>query len=192
MMMYLERYGKNLSLGIGLIIFGLLEIIFINPYLVEQRKEQQLIVSNSTLALESSNREYEALQGLSTKITNGRQTLLRVDKVVGFKTQGQLQMELSKTLHGMSDVHNVRLKYIKYGKLGSKEVAKGPSLESMEAEFAIEGNYASIRSFMQDLESSPTPIATRDMVLEESPEGARLSGSLAIYRRNESSRKTSS
>ena len=102
------------------------------------------------------------------------------DKAKG--SAGELQWNLSKTLHELARKHGLRLLTVKYG-LPSREGTRGSDLEAVDVEFVTVGVYANHKAFMLELEGSGLPFAVRDGRLEESPEGARLDIILRAFRK---------
>ena len=85
-------------------------------------------------------------------------------------------------LHNLTTKAGVQLQSVKYGQ-PSKEESKGTGLEAMQVEFTVTGLYPNIKAFMRALEGSGLPFAVEDARLEESPEGARLTGTLRAFRK---------
>ena len=124
----------------------------------------------------------QELQAQADRIARGQQTLDALEARLPKGSAGELQWQLSQTLHGISKKEGVRLDNIKYG-TPSREGTKGTGLEALEAEFVVVGVYPSIKNFMLALEGSDIPFAVRDARLEESPEGAKLDVVLRAFRR---------
>jgi hypothetical protein len=122
------------------------------------------------------------LQALSDRIQRGRETLGDLEARLPRGSAGELQWNLSKTLHELAKKHGLRLQSVKYG-LPSREGTRGSDLEAVEVEFVALGVYSSHKAFMMELEGSGLPFAVRDGRLVESPEGARLNIVLRAFRK---------
>lgn len=122
------------------------------------------------------------LQHLADRIQRGQQALADLEARLPQGSAGELQWQLSGVLHDLSTKAGVQLQSVKYGQ-PSKEESKGTGLEAMQVEFTVSGLYPSIKTFMRDLEGSGLPFAVEDARLEESPEGARLTGTLRAFRK---------
>ena len=122
------------------------------------------------------------LQRLADRISRGQQTLADLEARLPQGSAGELQWQLSGVLHDLSTKAGVQLQSVKYGQ-PSKEESKGTGLEAMQVEFTVSGVYPSIKAFMRALEGSGLPFAVEDARLEESPEGARLTGMLRAFRK---------
>jgi hypothetical protein len=130
-------------------------------------------------------RRKEGLVELSAFAESLNQSELKLQDLESRMSQqsiGQLQWELSKTLHNLAGQHGVRLQAVKY-QPPSRDSAKGTELESLDAEFNVVGVYQSLKPFMLALEGSGLPFAVGAVKLDESPEGARLSVVLRAFRK---------
>ena len=127
-------------------------------------------------------RQLQELQQLADRLHRGQDTLANLEARLPKGSAGQLQWDLSKTLHALAKKNGLRLQSVKYG-LPSREGARGTDLEAIEVEFVALGIYANHKAFMLDLEGSGLPFAVRDGRLEESPEGARLNIVLRAFRK---------
>ncbi len=127
-------------------------------------------------------RQLQELQLLADRLHRGQDTLANLEARLPKGSAGQLQWDLSKTLHALAKKNGLRLQSVKYG-LPSREGARGTDLEAIEVEFVALGIYANHKAFMLDLEGSGLPFAVRDGRLEESPEGARLNIVLRAFRK---------
>ena len=122
------------------------------------------------------------LQQLSDRIQRGQQTLADLESRLPQGSPGELQWQLSGVLHDLSAKAGVQLLSVKYG-APSKEESKGTGLEAIPVEFTVSGLYPGIKAFMRQLEGSGLPFAVEGARLEESPEGARLTGTLRAFRK---------
>lgn len=122
------------------------------------------------------------LQRLADRIQRGQQTLSDLEARLPQGSAGELQWQLSGVLHDLTTKAGVQLQSVKYGQ-PSKEESKGTGLEAMQVEFTVTGLYPNLKAFMRALEGSGLPFAVEDARLEESPEGARLTGTLRAFRK---------
>jgi len=167
--------------GLGLVL-GLAVTIFVLPDASQQLTQKLKAKQEAELARNRQAQQLIDLQQLADRIRRGRETLTSLEARLPKGSTGELQWELSKTLHQLADKHGLRLQTVKYGQ-ASREGAKGSDLESIEVEFVAVGVYANHKAFMLDLEGSGLPFAVRDGRLEESPEGARLDIILRAFRK---------
>ncbi len=167
--------------GLGLAV-GLATTVFLLPDASQQLAQKLSAKRDAEQARNRQAQQLADLQQLSDRIRRGRETLANLEARLPKGTTGELQWELSKTLHKLADKHGLRLQSVKYGQ-ASREGTKGSGLESIEVEFVAVGLYANHKAFMLDLEGSGLPFAVRDGRLEESPEGARLDIVLRAFRK---------
>ena len=167
--------------GLGLVL-GLAVTIFLLPDASQQLSQKLKAKREAELARDHQAQQLAELQQLADRIGRGRETLANLEARLPKVTTGELQWDLSKTLHKLADKHGLRIQTIKYGQ-ASREGAKDSNLESIEVEFVALGLYANHKAFMLDLEGSGLPFAVRDGRLEESPEGARLDIVLRAFRK---------
>lgn len=167
--------------GLGLVL-GLAITIFLLPDASQQLAQKLKAKQAAGLARNRQAQQLADLQQLSDRIQRGRETLANLEAHLPKGSAGELQWELSKTLHKLADKNGLRLQTVKYGQ-ASREGSKGSDLESIEVEFVAVGLYANHKAFMLDLEGSGLPFAVRDGRLEESPEGARLDIILRAFRK---------
>ena len=167
--------------GLGLVL-GLAVAIFLLPDASQQLSQKRRARQEAEQARNRQAQQLADLQQLSDRIRRGRETLANLEAHLPKGSTGELQWDLSKTLHALADKHGLRLQSVKYGQ-ASREGTKGSGLESIEVEFVAVGLYANHKAFMLDLEGSGLPFAVRDGRLEESPEGARLDIVLRAFRK---------
>lgn len=167
--------------GLGLVL-GLAVTIFVLPDASQQLTQKRRAKREAEQARNKQAQQLADLQQLSERIRRGRETLAGLEAHLPKGSTGELQWELSKTLHKLADKNGLRLQTVKYGQ-ASREGTKGSGLESIEVEFVAVGLYANHKAFMLDLEGSGLPFAVRDGRLEESPEGARLDIVLRAFRK---------
>lgn len=167
--------GLGLALGLG-VAFVLL------PDASQQRAQKLKARQEAELARNRQVQQLQELQQLADRIRRGREALENLEARLPRGSAGELQWDLSKTLHGLAKKHALRLQSVKYG-LPSREGVKGSDLEAVDVQFVALGVYASHKAFMLDLEKSGLPFAVRDGRLEESPEGARLDLVLRAFRK---------
>lgn len=172
----------RLALGILGLVAGLGVAFFLLPDASQQLAQQQRAKREAELGRNQQVQRLQELQLLAERIRRGRETLADLESRLPKGSAGELQWNLSKTLHAMAKKHGLRLQSVKYG-LPSREGAKGTDLEAVEVEFVALGVYANHSAFMRDLEGSGLPFAVRDGRLEESPEGARLNIVLRAFRK---------
>ncbi len=176
--------ASRLRLGLGALglILGLLVAFFLLPDASQQLSQQLRAKREAEQNRNQQVQQLQELQQLDDRIRRGRATLAELETKLPRGSAGDLQWNLSKTLHALSQKHGLRLQSVKYG-LPSREGARGTDLEAVEVEFVALGVYASHKAFMHDLEGSGLPFAVRDGRLEESPEGARLNIVLRAFRK---------
>ena len=167
--------GLGLALGVAITVFLLPD--------ASQRLSQKLGAKQKAQQARNQQAQQLAdLQQLADRIQRGRATLANLEAHLPKGSEGELQWDLSKTLHALADKHGLRLQSVKYGQ-ASREGTKGSDLESIEVEFVAVGLYADHKAFMLDLEGSGLPFAVRDGRMEESPDGARLDIVLRAFRK---------
>jgi Tfp pilus assembly protein PilN len=176
--------ASRLRLGLGILglILGLGVAFFLLPDASQQLSQQLRAKREAEQSRNQQVQQLQELQQLDDRIRRGRATLAELETKLPRGSAGDLQWNLSKTLHALSQKHGLRLQSVKYG-LPSREGARGTDLEAVEVEFVALGVYASHKAFMHDLEGSGLPFAVRDGRLEESPEGARLNIVLRAFRK---------
>lgn len=165
--------GLAVGLGIG---------VFLLPDASQRLNRQLSAKHEAELARQRQVQSLSDLRQLSDRIQRGEKTLADLESRLPKGSTGELQWQLSKTLHDLADKHGLRLQSVKYGQ-PNREGSKDSGLESIEVEFVAVGIYANHKAFMLDLEGSGLPFAVRDGRLEESPEGARLDIVLRAFRR---------
>jgi len=163
------------AVGLGVALFLLPDA---SQQLNQKLKSKREAESNRNQQL----RQLQELQLLADRLHRGQDTLANLEARLPKGSAGQLQWDLSKTLHALAKKNGLRLQSVKYG-LPSREGARGTDLEAIEVEFVALGIYANHKAFMLDLEGSGLPFAVRDGRLEESPEGARLNIVLRAFRK---------
>lgn len=172
----------RLALGILGLAAGLGVAFFLLPDASQQLSQKLKAKREAELSRNQQVQQLQELQQLADRIQRGRETLADLEARLPRGSAGELQWNLSKTLHELSQKHGLRLQTVKYG-LPSREGARGTDLEAVEVEFVALGVYANHKAFMLDLEGSGLPFAVRDGRLEESPEGARLNIVLRAFRK---------
>ena len=165
----------GMTLGVAVALFVLPDA---SQQLNQKLKSKREAEQNRNLQV----RQLQELQLLADRLHRGQETLANLEARLPKGSAGQLQWDLSKTLHELAKKNGLRLQSVKYG-LPSREGARGTDLEAIEVEFVALGIYANHKSFMRDLEGSGLPFAVRDGRLEESPEGARLNIVLRAFRK---------
>ena len=172
----------RLALGILGTVAGLGVAVFLLPDASQQLTQKLKAKQEAERNRNQQVQQLQELQQLADRIRRGRETLADLEARLPRGSAGELQWNLSKTLHAMAQKHGLRLQSVKYG-LPSREGARGTDLEAVDVEFVALGVYAAHKAFMLDLEGSGLPFAVRDGRLEESPEGARLSIVLRAFRK---------
>jgi len=176
--------ASRLRLGLGLlgIVLGLGIAIFLLPDASQQLAQKQRARQEAESSRNQQVRQLQEFQQLADRIQRGRETLTDLEARLPKGSAGELQWNLSKTLHELTQKHGLRLQSVKYS-LPSREGARGTDLESVEVEFVALGVYSNHKAFMLALEGSGLPFAVRDGRLDESPEGARLNLVLRAFRK---------
>jgi hypothetical protein len=172
----------RLVLGALGLVLGLGVAFFLLPDASQQLSQKLRAKRDAELSRNQQVQQLQELQQLDDRIQRGRATLTELEAKLPRGSAGDLQWNLSKTLHALAQKHGLRLLSVKYG-LPSREGARGTDLEAVEVEFVALGVYANHKAFMHDLEGSGLPFAVRDGRLEESPEGARLNIVLRAFRK---------
>jgi Tfp pilus assembly protein PilO len=163
-------------------VAGLGVAFFLLPDASQQLTQKLRAKREAELGRNQQVQRLQELQQLADRIQRGRETLSDLEARLPKGSAGELQWDLSKTLHALAQKHGLRLQSVKYG-LPTREGTRGSDLEAVEVEFVALGVYANHKAFMHDLEGSGMPFAVRDGRLEESPEGARLDIVLRAFRK---------
>ncbi len=172
----------RLIAGASLLVLAILVAVFLLPDASTTLEQKLRAKSAAESARDKQAQRLADLQHLSDRIQRGQQTLSDLEARLPKGSTGELQWQLSGVLHDLSTKNGVQLQTVKYGQ-PSKEESKGTGLETIQVEFTVSGLYPSIKTFMRDLEGSGLPFAVEDARLEESPEGARLTGMLRAFRK---------
>ncbi len=172
----------RLIAGASLLVLAILVAVFLLPDASTTLEQKLRAKSAAESARDKQAQRLADLQHLSDRIQRGQQTLSVLEARLPKGSTGELQWQLSGVLHDLSTKNGVQLQTVKYGQ-PSKEESKGTGLETIQVEFTVSGLYPSIKTFMRDLEGSGLPFAVEDARLEESPEGARLTGMLRAFRK---------
>ncbi len=172
----------RLALGLSGAVAGLAVAFFLLPDASQQLAQKLKAKREAELNRNQQVQRLQELQQLADRIQRGRETLADLEARLPKGSAGELQWNLSNTLHALAKKHNLRLQSVKYG-LPSREGGRGTNLEAVDVEFVALGVYANHKAFMHDLEGSGLPFAVRDGRLEESPEGARLNIVLRAFRK---------
>jgi hypothetical protein len=173
--------GRLIAGGI-LMLIAILVALFLLPDASTTLEQKLRAKASAETARDMQKDRLAGLQHLADRIQRGQQTLSDLEARLPQGSSGELQWQLSGVLHDLSTKAGVQLQSVKYGQ-PSKEESKGTGLEAMQVEFTVSGIYPSIKAFMRDLEGSGLPFAMEDARLEESPEGARLTGTLRAFRK---------
>lgn len=168
--------------GLGLAAAAALLALFVLPDASQELARRREASNRASRDLQQRKEALTSLNDLALRITASEQKLVDLEKKMPQKSAGQLQWELSKTLHDLAVEHGVRLLSVKYNP-PNRDAAKGTDLESIDVEFNSLGVYQSLKSFMLALEGSGLPFAVGAVKLDESPEGARLSVVLRAFRK---------
>lgn len=172
----------RLIAGVALLLLALLVAIFLLPDASTTLEQKLRAKSSAEMARDRQNERLTGLQRLAERIQRGQQTLSDLEARLPQGSAGELQWQLSGVLHDLSTKAGVQLQSVKYSQ-ASKEESKGTGLEAVQVEFTVSGLYPNIKAFMRALEGSGLPFAVEDARLEESPEGARLTGTLRAFRK---------
>ncbi len=178
----LKASRGRLIAGGALLLLALLVAVFLLPDASTTLEQKLRAKSAAETARDKQAQRLADLQHLSDRIQRGQQTLADLEARLPKGSTGELQWQLSGVLHDLSTKAGVQLQTVKYGQ-PSKEESKGTGLETIQVEFTVSGLYPGIKTFMRDLEGSGLPFAVEDARLEESPEGARLTGMLRAFRK---------
>jgi len=173
--------GRLIAGGIVMLI-AILVAVFLLPDASTTLDQKLHAKAAAETARDKQKERLSELQHLADRIARGQQTLSDLEARLPQGNAGELQWQLSGVLHDLSTKSGVQLQSVKYGQ-PSKEESKGTGLEAMQVEFTVSGLYPNIKAFMRELEGSGLPFAVEDARLEESPEGARLTGTLRAFRK---------
>ncbi len=168
--------------GLGLAVGALLVVAFVLPDAAQNLASKKAASERAGRELQNRKAALRDLNALAQRLAASELKLSELEKKMPQKGVGQLQWELSKTLHDLSAASGVRLLSVKYNP-PSRDAAKGTDLESVDVEFNALGVYQSLKGFMLALEGSGLPFAVGAVKLDESPEGARLSVVLRAFRK---------
>ncbi|WP_005037313.1 hypothetical protein [Holophaga foetida] len=168
--------------GGALVLLSLLAGLVMLPDAHRTRTQKQRAAQEAQKALDTQREALKTYADLAQNIQQGRKQLEDLESRLPKGSVGELQWDLSRTLHQEAQKAGVRLATVKFG-LPSREGAKGTEMESLEVEFTALGIYQAHKKFMLSLEKANLPFAVSSARLEESPEGARLGVTLRTFRR---------
>lgn len=168
--------------GLGLAVAAALLALFVLPDANQELARRREASNRASRDLQQRKESLKGLNGLAERLKASEQKLADLEGRMPQKGTGQLQWDLSRTLHDLSTEHGIRLLSVKYNP-PNRDAAKGTDLESIDVEFNALGVYQSLKSFMLALEGSGLPFAVGAVKLDESPEGARLSVVLRAFRK---------
>lgn len=168
--------------GGAMILGATIILVFLLPSASDKRNRQARAARQAAEERDRQARELEALQTLSERLREARSRMETALAGLPSEGGGSLTWDLSRTLHDLAALHGIRLQNVKYGQ-ASREGTKGTDLEALDVEFVALGLYPALKPFMLDLEKSPIPFGLSTAKLEETPEGARLTVSLRLFRR---------
>ena len=178
----LKASRGRLIAGAILMLLATLVAVFMLPDASTMLEQKLRAKTAAETARDRQKDRLAEMQRLADRIQRGQQTLSDLEARLPQGSAGELQWQLSGELHDLSTKAGVQLQSVKYGQ-PSKEESKGTGLEAMQVEFTVSGLYPNIKAFMRGLEGSGLPFAVEDARLEESPEGARLTGTLRAFRK---------
>ena len=168
--------------GLGLAVAAALLALFVLPDANQELARRREASNRASRDLQLRKESLKGLNSLAERLKASEQKLADLEGRMPQKGTGQLQWDLSRTLHDLSTEHGIRLLSVKYNP-PNRDAAKGTDLESIDVEFNALGVYQSLKSFMLALEGSGLPFAVGAVKLDESPEGARLSVLLRAFRK---------
>ncbi len=171
------------AVGGGALLLALLVAVFALPDASDTLQQQIHAKNQAQRDRDQQQQRTQDLQAQADRIARGQQTLEALEAHLPKGNAGELQWQLSQTLHQITGKESVRLESVRYG-MPSREGTKGTGLEALEAEFVVVGLYPNLKNFMLALEGTDLPFAVRDARLEESPEGAKLDVALRAFRRS--------
>ena len=178
----LRSSGLRAWIGLALAVGALLIAGFVLPDAAQDLARKKDASNRAGRDLQNRREALKELNALAQRLASSEQKLTELEKKMPQKSVGQLQWELSKTLHDLAAESGVRLLSVKYNP-PNRDAAKGTDLESVDVEFNALGVYQSLKSYMLALEGSGLPFAVGAVKLDESPEGARLSVVLRAFRK---------
>jgi len=168
--------------GLCLAVAAALLALFVLPDANQELARRREASNRASRDLQQRKESLKGLNGLAERLKASEQKLADLEAKMPQKGTGQLQWDLSRTLHDLSTEHGIRLLSVKYNP-PNRDAAKGTDLESIDVEFNALGVYQSLKGFMLALEGSGLPFAVGAVKLDESPEGARLSVVLRAFRK---------
>ena len=178
----LRNSGIRGWIGLALAVCALIVVIFVLPDAAEDLARKRDASNRAGRDLESRKEALKSLNALAQRLASSELKLTELEKKMPQKSVGQLQWELSRTLHDLALSNGVRLLSVKYNP-PNRDAAKGTDLESIDVEFNALGVYQSLKGYMLAIEGSGLPFAVGAVKLDESPEGARLSVVLRAFRK---------
>jgi hypothetical protein len=178
----LRTSGIRAWIGVGMALAAFAVGVFVLPSASQELSKQTEARRRADQDLKRRKEGLGELSAFAEALNQSELKLKDLESRMSQESIGQLQWELSKTLHDLAAKHGVRLQSVKY-QPPSRDSAKGTDLESLDAEFNVIGVYQSLKPFMLALEGSGLPFAVGAVKLDESPEGARLSVVLRAFRK---------
>jgi len=178
----LRASGIRAMIGAGLAIAAFGVAVFVLPSASQELSRQTEARRRADLDLKRRKDGLKELSAFAESLNQSELKLKDLESRMSQQSIGQLQWELSKTLHDLAAQHGVRLQAVKY-QPPSRDSAKGTDLESLDVEFNVIGVFQALKPFMLALEGSGLPFAVGAVKLDESPEGARLSVVLRAFRK---------
>jgi Tfp pilus assembly protein PilO len=177
--------ASTLRLGLGgiALLMGLGIAFFLLPDASQTLDQKRKAREEADRTLKSQKQQLTDLQSEVDRLQRDREIMANIESHMPKGSAGELQWQLSRTLHELAAKHGVRLQNLKYG-LASREGTKGTELEALDVQFVALGVYTNIKAFMLAVEGSNLPFAVRDGRLDESPEGAKLDITLRAFRRS--------
>ena len=169
-------------IGLGLAVAAVGVGTFVLPGASQELSRRTEARKRADLDLQRRKAGLTELATFAEGLNQSEQKLKELESRMSQQSIGQLQWELSKTLHDLAAKNGVRLQAVKY-QPPSRDSSKGSELESLDAEFNVLGVYQSMKPFMLALEGSGLPFAVGSVKLDESPEGARLSVVVRAFRK---------
>ena len=167
-------------IGALALLVALLLLDFVLPDASDAVAQQRRARDQARTLKQQQDERLRSLQADADKLERGRATLQALEARLPKGSAGDLQWQLSRTLHDLASRNGVRLSTVKYS-----PPTKEGDLDAVEVEFTALGIYGPLRAYVRDLEGAGLPFAVRDARLEESPEGARLTVVLRAFRPRE-------
>jgi hypothetical protein len=159
--------------GLVLFIVGLLVIIFLVPRMHEKNLSNSKLKNSALLLSQNQEKEFNDMWVEIDHIQTNQQLLDRFVKDIPFGDTQKFNWELSNRIFDLSSKYGVKVLGVKYAPTLQLDIA-GDALESLIADFEIDGVYIKLTSFMAALEKANRNFIVTEARLVEGAEGGHL------------------